>query len=151
MLGVVLFVVTVLLQQSSRTEARYREQASNSIASGDFQTSRLCYERLLQSHPNDPALLYGLARSLDGLHQPGEAYVILEKIAPPDAAGYTPAHLLLAEQLLDAKHINQTMALAEKHLRRVLDADPQNEEASSLMAGILDRKSHSRLSTTPGS
>jgi thioredoxin-like negative regulator of GroEL len=140
MLGVVLFAVTLLLQQSSRIEARYRELAANSIESGDYTTSRLCYERLLQTHPNDPPLLYGLARSLDGLHQPSESFVILQSIAPPDTAGYPPAHLMQAEMLLASKHTDQTIALAEKHLRRVLDADPGNVEAISFLAGLQNRK-----------
>jgi hypothetical protein len=150
MIGVVLFAITLLLQQSSRIEARYRELAANSIEAGDYTTSRLCYERLLQTHPNDPPLLYGVARSLDGLHQPSESYVILQSIAPPDTAGYPPAHLMQAEMLLATKHTDQTIALAEKHLRHMLDTDPWNAEATLLLAGIQDRKSHPRGSPHGG-
>ena len=69
MIGIVLFGITVTFQQPSRTDARYREEANAALAIGDFTTSRLCFERLLQTTQNDPSLWYGLARSLDGLHQ----------------------------------------------------------------------------------
>jgi thioredoxin-like negative regulator of GroEL len=140
MLGVMLFAITLLLQPSTRIDARYRDLAANSMESGDYTTSRLCYERLLQTHPNDPPLVYGLARSLDGLHQPSESFVILQSIAPPDSAGYPPAHLMQAEMLLAAKHTDQTITLAEKHLRRVLDADPGNAEAIAFLASLQNRK-----------
>jgi Flp pilus assembly protein TadD len=140
MIGIALFGITVTFQQSSRTEVRYREQADAALAMGDYTTARLCFERLLQITQTDPALWYGLARSLDGLHQVSESAAILLRIAPVDAPGYPPAQLWLAEQLLESGHNDQTNRLAEQHLRRVIDAEPENAAAQSLLAALASKR-----------
>ena len=129
MIGIVVFGVAVTFQQSSRTEARYREEANACFTIGDYTTARLCFERLLQTTQTDPVLWYGLARSLDGLHQVSESVRDPCQIAQSDA-GYPPAQLWLAEQLLESGHSNQGNQLAEQHLRRVIEAEPENAECA---------------------
>lgn len=123
-------------QRPDRIEARYRQDAETSLNSGDFRTSRVCYERLLQTSPTDKALLLGLGRSLLGLGQTTEAMELLERLAPADAAGYAPAHVLLAEQILHASTDPKALQLAETHLKRAIEADPRDPAAHDLLARL---------------
>jgi thioredoxin-like negative regulator of GroEL len=133
-----LVAAAALSQRADQTNLRYRQTADAALAAEDFRTARVCYERLLQSSPNDDALRFGLARSLKGLGQAAESSQILQRLAPlRGPVGYAPAHLLLArEQLLFGPHDAPSLAAAEAHLRRVLDADPTNADARSLLASL---------------
>ena len=123
-------------QRPERIEARYRQDAESSLASGDFRTARVCYERLLQSSPTDKTLLLGLGRCLLGLGQTTEAMQLLQRLAPIDAPGYAPAHVLLAEQILSAATDPKAVQLAETHLKRALEADPRDPAAHDLLARL---------------
>jgi len=46
--------------------ARYEADAARALSGGDYQTARICFERLLQRNPNDPHLRLGLALSREG-------------------------------------------------------------------------------------
>lgn len=134
---ILLFGVLALGQRTAMTRASYEREAEASLSARDFKTARVCYERLLQWNKDDVALRFGLARALDGLGQTGEARQLLERLAPPDLDGYLPAHLFLAERLLDApQHDAQSLSLAEKHLLRVLNADPSNAPARALLSSL---------------
>lgn len=135
-LACLLIAAAAWSQRADQTDARYRDQAEAAMAAGDFRTARVCYERLLQSSPRDDALLFGLARSLEGLGQPAESAQILQRLAPPQSAGYAPAHLLIAKRLLYGPHDAKALAVAESHLRRVLESDPSNDDARSLLASL---------------
>jgi Flp pilus assembly protein TadD len=138
-----LTIVIVLLlgiagsaQRSDVIEARYERDAKAAITASNFGTARVCYERLLQRSPNDPALLLGLARSLQGLGQSADAIQMLNRLAPADAPGYAPAQLFMAEQILNAATDSKSLKLAETHARRAVEADPGNSEARSLLDRI---------------
>ena len=136
MVFVLLFAMLVMGQNDARTLDRYQQEAAAASASQDFKTARVCYERLLQIEGNNPVLLFGLATSLEGLGQEQEALQIIQRLAPPDAAGYAPAHLLLAERLLSNSPTPEAIALAEKHLHRALEADPNNAEAQTVLSTV---------------
>jgi predicted Zn-dependent protease len=146
LLGIIVFGFIVAFQQSDRTQAHYREEADTALALNDYPTARLCYERLLQTKQDDPALWYGLARSLDGLNQVSQSVAILQRIAPVDAKGYAPAQLWLAEQLLETGHSEQANHLAEQHLQQVLRADPANAEAQSWLAALAAKQRDNHIS-----
>jgi tetratricopeptide (TPR) repeat protein len=133
---VLLFAMLVTAQSDVRTIDRYKQEAAAASASQDFKTARVCYERLLQTDGNNPALLFGLATSLEGLGQEQESLQIIQRLAPLDAAGYAPAHLLLAERLLSNSPTPEAIALAEKHLHRALEADPNNAEAQTVLSTV---------------
>ena len=135
-LAVLLLGAAGLAQRPSTLEARYRRDADAAIASGDFRTARVCYERLLQRSPTDARLLFGLARSLQGLDQKAEAAQIVNRLAPLEGGGLAPAHVLLAQQLLDASTDDKSVKLAELHLRRALQIDPANADARELLTRI---------------
>jgi thioredoxin-like negative regulator of GroEL len=140
LLGVAAFFVVVSAQNSDRTTTWYTAQAATAMQLRDFKTARLCLGRLLTTSPTDPALLFGLAQSLDGMGQSMQSRQILNRLAPLDHPGYAPAHLLVAEQLLELQHTPDVMTAVEIHLRRVLEADPSNVKAQSLLLAIQVRR-----------
>lgn len=133
-------------QRPDTIEARYRRDAETDMAAKDFATARICYERLLQHSPTDPSLLLGLAKSLQGLGQPSDAIQILQRIAPAEAPGYSPAQVYVAEQILSASTDARSLQLAETHARRALEADPRNDEARLLLERI-----YANTGRSPGS
>ena len=120
-------------QRSDAIDASYQHDAQAAMDAGDFKTARICYERLLQHSPNDPAVLFGLARSLAGLGHPADAMQIIQRLAPTDAAGYAPAQVVVAEQILAGPHDANSLHLAQKHLERALQSDPNNAQALLLL------------------
>ena len=123
-------------QRSDAIETRYQHDAEVAMNASDFGTARVCYERLLQRSPNDTALLFGLAKSLQGLGQPTDAIQLLNRLAPVDAPGYAPAQLFVAEQILNASTDSKSLKLAETHARRAVEADPASHEARALLDRI---------------
>ena len=57
----------------------------------------------------DPSHIFGLASSLQGLGQEEEATALLASIAPLNAPGYAPAHLLLAQSMLGSPSSNRSL------------------------------------------
>lgn len=133
---VLLLCIAAWAQRSDAIEARYQRDAEAAIRVNNFGVARVCYERLLQRSPNDPALLLGLAKTLQGLGQTTDAVQLLGRLAPVDAPGYAPAQLFVAEQILYASTDSKSLKLAETHARRAVEADPANEEARSLLNRI---------------
>lgn len=153
-LPALLTIVVVLLlgiaawaQRSDAIETRYQHDAEAAISASDFGTARVCYERLLQRSPSDPALLLGLAKSLQGLGQPTDAIQLLNRLAPIDASGYAPAQLFVAQQILSASTDSKSLKLAETHARRAVEADPANGEARSLLDRIYANTGRSPVTT----
>jgi thioredoxin-like negative regulator of GroEL len=134
--AVLLFGLAVLGERTDRIDLQYQQDAQAALNTGGFKTARICYERLLQLHPGSDLYSLGLARSLVGMKQNAEAAAVLRLLAPADRAGYAPAHLLLAQMVLDASHEPAAIALAERHLRLALQADPANNEARLLLESV---------------
>ena len=114
----------------------YAPAADDAFAAGDYRTAAVCYARLLQARPRDPATAFDLARSLDAIGQVDAARTLLLRIAPPDAAGgYAPAHLRLAKQDLSSdRPTAAARADARRHLTPVLAAAPDDAEANYWLA-----------------
>ena len=130
---VLVLAIAALAQRSDSIEAGYQQNAQAALESGDFETARICYERLLQHSPNDPALLFGLAKTLLQLGHPADAIHIIQRLAPADAAGYAPAQVIVAEQILTGANDPASLQLAQKHVERALESDPNNGQALLLL------------------
>src|SRR4051794_5766562 len=134
--SVIVLIIAAAAQRRPEADAsRYRAMAQAAFDRRDFMSAKLCYERVLVDLPNDPAAVYGLARSLDALGSRDQAQFFMSRIAPVDGStpGYTPAHLWQAEQLLAAVPLTADLvAAARAHLHAVLKSDPTNREARTL-------------------
>lgn len=142
---VLLFGIAVWAQRSDATDARYQRDAETAMNARNFDTARVCYERLLQREPDDPALLLGLAKSLQGIGQTTDALQLLQRLAPADSPGYAPAQVFVTEQILYTSTDPQSLKLAEAHARRAVEKDPNNSEARSLLDRIYANTGRSPL------
>jgi hypothetical protein len=69
----VIFGLFLARQPSQTIASQYQSEATNALAAGQFETARICYERLLQSDPRNESCIEGLALSLRGMGQDQEA------------------------------------------------------------------------------
>lgn len=136
MVVVVLIGIAAWAQRPDVIDAQYRHDADTAVQSRDFETAHICYQRLLQRSPNDPALLFGLAKCLAELEHPADAAQIIRRLAPADSAGYAPAQVLVAEQILSGPADAKALQLARAHVQRALESDPNNGEALLLLNQI---------------
>ncbi len=137
------FAAIQMIGINSQKANWYKQHAELAMASRDYSTARICYTGLLEDDPANPAHEFGLARSLAALGRTAEAVVLISRLAPADAAGYPPAHLAVAEQLLSAKApTDSAMAAAEGHLLHVIQLQPGNARAHALLATVYARGEH---------
>jgi predicted Zn-dependent protease len=137
-------VVLILIAVGSRTAgvpSWYRTMADDSFDARDFRTAAVCYQRLLQARPDDQAIMFDLAQSLQATGQPDGAASLLARLAPPDRVGYSPAQLTVARRLLDQKPSGALeWDAAEAHLSQVLRVESGNAVAKQMMAEISARR-----------
>jgi hypothetical protein len=105
----------------------------------DYESVRVDCERLLRDDPTDESATLSLALAFRGLNEPDAASQLLNRLAPLDSvkgAGYSPAHLLLAQELLSDTTNLDSRLLAERHLLRVTEVHPRQPLANALLAGL---------------
>jgi predicted Zn-dependent protease len=132
------FAALLLAWTPGRITSQYTRAAQRARDSRRYEQACLAYERLMQTDRKlEPAHVYGLALSLQGMGKTDEAAALLSTIAPLDAAGHAPAHLLLAKSILANPRRDPGWATqAESHLNWVLMAEPQNGEAQLLLGTL---------------
>jgi tetratricopeptide (TPR) repeat protein len=114
----------------------YRRTGDDALASRDFTTARVCFERLTRIDGR-PQAWWGLVRAADGLGEYRRAARLLERAAPPDRLGYAPAHLERALALLaPGWHTPADAADAEHHLRSAVTLAPNMATAAELLGRI---------------
>ena len=116
---------------------QYRLQAWKARQAGAHATARLCYERLVREDAGDSESLFGLAEVLAEMGEAPSALELLDRLAPPDATGYAPAHLALGRQLLATSRPSAPLLhAAEQHLLRALESQPDLIEAQALLGRL---------------
>jgi Flp pilus assembly protein TadD len=112
--GVVTFGALVAFQDRSLLADQYAIQADRSLreaatlkqakksAAAPLAMAQTCYQRLDTLQPNKPENRIGLARVLYLREQPAAYNAILRELAPADHPGYGPAHLWLADQIMQS-------------------------------------------------
>lgn len=138
----VVFGGILLLGPGDRIITWYDQHGTVALAKRDFKAARICYEGLLQRDPDNPAFQLGLAFSLAGLGENREAMILINRLAPENGAGFPPAHVFVAQQLLTGSGSSPSEAAirsAETHLLRVVQAQPNNARAHALLAAIYSR------------
>jgi tetratricopeptide (TPR) repeat protein len=137
-----LTIAAVVVSQSSGEVLHwYQTVAERAMRNRDYQLAVVCYQRLLTDEPEDPANEFGFALSLAGVGRQREAIELLARLTPDQGPGYVPARLFVARQLLDSKSPTpETLARAEQNLLRVLEIEPGNQTARSLLASLYARQ-----------
>jgi len=135
------FAVLLLGWTPGTIEMQYHLMASQAMSFKQYGKARVAFERLLQMDTKSTdAYSFGLALSLKGLGQDQEAAALLTSLAPLDAPGFVPAHMLIARAVLgDPDSDGKSLDNAELHLKRILADQPDNFEAR-LMLGQLYAK-----------
>jgi tetratricopeptide (TPR) repeat protein len=142
-----------MLRSDDGLQEMYSRNAIEANVRGESSKAQLCYERLMILQPvNDPKRqetifrLALLCRQQTPIPQIQRANSYITAIANPDTNdGYADAHVYLAQDLLS----NQTRTperwkLAEQHLRRALQKNPEHSDANYWLGIILWNQEQSR-------
>jgi tetratricopeptide (TPR) repeat protein len=119
-------------------QVHYLSTADRSLYRKDFETARVAYSRLIEmgslSAQKD---LFGLALSLRGLNKDEHSFTLLNAMASPDAPGYAPAHIYLAQTILASPNPPPAaIEVAQRHLQRALTVDPNDADANEMLGRI---------------
>lgn len=119
----------------------YESEAESAMTAHNFALSAVCYQRLLQYHPDDARDEFGLAVSLAMTGRQSEAIQLLNHLAPLSGGGYLPAHVFIAQQILAQKAAKpELMQVAGIHLRIAAGIEPQNPFIHGLLATLYARQ-----------
>lgn len=131
-LGLVLFL---WLRPAEQARLRLERVSEEALAAGDYRRALIASLRLVRSQTApDPTNLLRLARSRAGLGQKEEAMSLALLLAPPNAVGFAPAQLFIAQTILgDANASPADVLLAEQRLQVLLAAQPQCDEALAML------------------
>lgn len=116
---------------------RYATKAERPYRAGDYESTRLCYRRLVLSDPRRPEYLYNFTVTSSALGQSNRVERLFRELAPEDRSGFGPAHLWLARQRLGRTDRSpaDTQA-AERHLRFALAGQPDSVEANAMIGQL---------------
>ncbi|OAI49370.1 hypothetical protein AYO44_06465 [Planctomycetaceae bacterium SCGC AG-212-F19] len=140
LLAAMLLAVGILLRVDINGQpiASYRQQASQALQAGDFSTAHVAFQRLTRMEPDSAEFRFGLAVASEALGELERAAALIEKLAPLDRQGYSPAHLYQARRWLRGTVPAPVRThFAEIHLYRAVQAQPDNLEAHALLGQLL--------------
>lgn len=139
--GAVFLAFWLKLTPESQATQSYFDEGRRRFAAKDFNGAQICFERLAVMDPDKPEYRYWLALTAAGLEQDERAASQLARLAPSDRQGYGPAHLLQARSLIlqNPTLPGPVALLAERHLQRALQADPESLEAHLFLADLYGR------------
>jgi tetratricopeptide (TPR) repeat protein len=136
-----------LLRSEDGLQEMYSRNAMESLVRGERSKAQLCYERLMILQPtNDPKrqeTMYRLALICleTAIPQYQRARALITALANPETSdGYPDAHVYAASEIMTnaAKLQNpEQRKLAEQHLRRALQKNPDHQDANRLLGTLL--------------
>ncbi len=136
----ILLLAVLLTGPASRSANWYQQQGDKALARQDYATAQLCYASLLQTSPDDPKYRYALARCFGKLGQDKAAAALLQQLAPETAAGYLPAQLQVARDLLGGPSPSpEARRSAEARLQQILKTQPKNPDVHAMLAVLYYR------------
>jgi uncharacterized protein HemY len=116
----------------SQLRLRYKQTAIGALAAGKYELARVACLRGLSFADDERTRLewlFYLAVALHGAGHEAEAAALLATAAPLEHPGCVPAHLAVAQSLLNATNLTPAMVQqAEKHLQSALELNPQSLE-----------------------
>src|SRR5262249_25531987 len=123
---------------AQEVEARYQDRAQAALASKDFPTALVCYERLAALGKDRPENVYALGLALEAQGQPERAFEIMDQLAPIERVGHGPAHLWLAIYYWRDLGEPKSRKRAERHLQHALQTELPDPDAAHGLMGELD-------------
>jgi tetratricopeptide (TPR) repeat protein len=140
-IGVVVFAVFYFGWTPAHAAASCLEAGNRAFSNRDYDRARVAFMGLTRLQGRtQPEYAYKIALSLAQRGRKEEAVALLAAIAPPDRAGYAPAHLFLARALLETGNTTPRLLRgAESHLQKVLTQDTKNDDARLLLGQIYAR------------
>lgn len=129
----------------SEIRRRYEILAEQAQKAEDAATADVCLDRLTllktESGFESPEFILKLAEQAHALKQIGRTEVLLDEIAPDDRAVHAPAHYMRAVMLLRGPEegkgpTKEDRLRAERHLRFVLERDPEMAPAHEILGLI---------------
>lgn len=119
--------------------------AELAMSNRDYPKALIAYERMVQVGYADAAMQFSLARCLAAMGDSRRAAQLLCALAPDDQTGYLPAHRVRAFAIMQSPNATpDDLALARRHLDRVLAVNPDDDEAHGLLASLLLRQNKLR-------
>jgi predicted Zn-dependent protease len=116
----------------------YNAAAAAALKNNDVAAADVYFRRMAMLDGAAPAAQYGLAVTAARAGDEARAQSLMRRIAPDDAAGFPPAHLWLAKDLLKhhAKLTPTVGRVVEHHLRQALAGNENNVELQTLLGRV---------------
>lgn len=132
---------------SGRLETSYANRLHGALASGDFDTAKLCSERLLAANPGSDDYSFLLAKAFEGLGEIEHANALMQRLAPADSGGFPPAQLWIVERRLRSGVPFGPADLREMSARliRIRDDARFGEAAARILADVYFRTGRGAL------
>jgi len=136
------YAALVAKRHRADTESDYRDMANAAMASGNFETARLAFDRLSRiSQEKRGEYLFNMALCIGRLGREEEATALLSYLAPLEAPGFAPAHMFMARSLLrETNATPETVRTVELHLRHGIEAGADPVEPHFLLGQIYMRQ-----------
>jgi len=126
----------MLVQDRCKDDRAHREtlakEAQSELDKNHFAEARILARRLAQTDAQNQKSILIEVKALRGLGREPEAARLLARVAPLDAPGHAPAHIIQAAMLLAQK--TPDALTARRHIDRALQSDPSNQDALELAA-----------------
>lgn len=116
--------------------------AQEATAQGDLKTAEFCFRKQLQLNPDHPEPRFSLGLIAAKRGDMVRAQELISPLAPVDAEGYGPAHLWVADRMLQDSGAERTAMQSNEvihHLRVSVGQAPRNTQACFLLAEVLFR------------
>lgn len=107
----------IAAQSDIASNAATERRLLNAVAEKDLARQRICLKVLMKRAPQSPSYRFQYALLLREEGDAAAGQTLLERLAPENGDGYTPAHRLLAEQAM-ASYGEATQEADKKSLRR---------------------------------
>lgn len=122
----------------SQVRKTYERAAIAAAKAEDHESSELWCRKLLTLDPNNEDARFRLAVAINASGDETRAKPLFDQLAPAKGAGYPPAHFYLAGRLIEEGEQTSPEELRKAvwHLNKVLDQQPENLEAQSLLAHV---------------
>ncbi len=141
--GAALLVFAVVIAgdgQRSALRLRYHRTVAGALAARDFETARVACLRGLSFDSDEQSRLqwlFQLSIALNGLGRASEATALLATAAPEDRPGCVPAHLTVAQMLLNSTNVTpEAIRSAERQLQNALALEPQSLEINEMLGRL---------------